>query len=283
MKKKFFTGERMVPEENDRQQLFYEHLNRYKFASTLVKEKEVLDLACGVGYGCEILKDAGAKSVTGLDLSKDAIDYAKRKYSQPGVKFVRGDAIASDLQSNKFDVVSCFEFIEHIDEQDKALKEIKRILKDNGILFISTPNKLTYHEDNKFHKKELNFKQFKMLLKKYFKNIQIYGQFFWFGNFIMNENKSTIFKSQLPTVNLEKSQYFIAVCSNHKIAPPTSSLIATENVDNLDISIGLQPLVKKVSDLVESENELLRIKSSRFFKVWRVYSGIKNVFIKDRQ
>ena len=75
-----FTGERMIPDENRHDAIYAEHLNRYFFASHFVKNRTVLDIASGSGYGSEILQKAGARRVYGVDISEEAIEFGKELY-----------------------------------------------------------------------------------------------------------------------------------------------------------------------------------------------------------
>lgn len=147
----------MIPEINKGQEFYFEHLNRYVFAANYVKTKKVLDLACGSGYGTRILSDAGAKEVIGIDISREAIAYASKKYGNDKTHFKISDALEINLPAKHFDVIVCFEFIEHIVNQEALLKEIRRLLSNDGILVISTPNIATYTDKNKFHRKELGY------------------------------------------------------------------------------------------------------------------------------
>lgn len=86
-----FTGERIVPEKTP-YMCFQQHINRYHFASRLVRNKEVLDIACGTGYGSDYLIKNGAESVIGVDISEEAIDYANNNYKNENLTFIIGDA-----------------------------------------------------------------------------------------------------------------------------------------------------------------------------------------------
>jgi len=121
----------------------------------LAEGRDVLDLACGVGYGSQWLAKSGAKSVLGIDLAADAIEHAKKNYFHPSVSYRVEDATAMEYEQ-QFDLIACFEFIEHIDEQAKVLDGIKRALRPNGTLIISTPRPLDTKRTD-FHVHELDF------------------------------------------------------------------------------------------------------------------------------
>lgn len=141
----------------------------------LTKKKVVLDLGCGLGYGTNYLAKY-SKSCTGLDYSEDAIAYARETYKTDNIKFVHGDAADTKLKSNSFDVITSFEAIEHLKSPARFLKECNRLLKKNGVLVLSTPNKHLSSGVNPFHISELYPEELARMLKQQkFKIISIYA------------------------------------------------------------------------------------------------------------
>ncbi|MFI0435957.1 MAG: class I SAM-dependent methyltransferase [Parachlamydiaceae bacterium] len=158
----------------------YEHIHRYALAKKLVKHKIVLDLACGEGYGASLLAD-DASHVLGIDINPEVISHADDKYKKHNLTFMVGDITQVPLnRDQQFDVIVCFEALEHVGAQDALLKEMKRLLKPDGILIISTPNHPVYSENgmrkNPYHVKELDREEFEELIGRYFDNLIIYGQ-----------------------------------------------------------------------------------------------------------
>ena len=178
-----WTGERYIPTINPAVtglEIHYEHLHRYAFASHFVRDNDVLDLGSGEGYGSYMLAQV-ARKVIGVDIDPDAIEYAKTKYQKENLEFLEGSICNVPLKGEKiFDVIVCFEALEHIEEQERLLSEIKRLLKDDGLAILSTPNKSQYTDEsgnkNPFHKKELYFEEFKQLFEEFFPNIVFFGQ-----------------------------------------------------------------------------------------------------------
>jgi GT2 family glycosyltransferase/ubiquinone/menaquinone biosynthesis C-methylase UbiE len=155
----------------------YEHLHRYAICRESLAGKRVLDLACGTGYGTALLAEAGAK-VTGLDISSEAIKTAKARYQRPGVKFLIGDCYNLPFEDGSFDVIVANEMIEHVDQHDALLAEVKRVLADDGLFLVSTPNKPVYNRykvPNVFHVSEMEIPEFHRLLSRYFDHIQLTG------------------------------------------------------------------------------------------------------------
>ena len=174
-----WTGERFVPWAKEAA-VAYEHLHRYFWAASLVKGKSVLDLASGEGYGANILADH-ASSVCGVDIAEDAVRHASERYARPNLQFLKGSVTRIPLVENHaFDVIVCFEALEHIEQHDELLQEVKRLLKPGGLFLVSTPNKEIYSNGdgppNPFHVKELTFAEFDALLTRHFPDVSYLGQ-----------------------------------------------------------------------------------------------------------
>jgi ubiquinone/menaquinone biosynthesis C-methylase UbiE len=154
-----YTGERMVPEKADAY-TFWEHIYRYRFAARFVSNRRVLDIACGEGYGAAALKQAGAASVVGVDVSPEACEHATRRY---GIETRLGDAQKIPLASASVDTIVSFETIEHVLHPEMFLDECVRVLAPKGQIIISTPNRDAYLQNapkNPYHQNELDEKEF---------------------------------------------------------------------------------------------------------------------------
>lgn len=293
-----FTGERLIPKLNQNTAFYYEHLNRYLFANQLSTNKTVLDCACGTGYGSYIMSKFGkAKHVIGIDISPESVKYAQNNYQTKNVIFQKDNILSlSTIKNNSIDLITCFETIEHIKKPDLALKQFDRILKSNGILVISTPNKDNYLENNKFHLHELNLSQFTKYLHKYFKNVLFLNQKFSFSQEIYPKNTTTkilfnhqdiIFsdsKSYGQKTTETKPEYFIALCSNTKLPKIYRQQFSVDSIDSLDMKHGIIPLENKIfrleRELSKISNELSIIRKSKFYRFWPIYCKVKNIFIK---
>ena len=190
--KKNWTGERLetfIHNENTN-----EHLHRYAQALDIVGDKVVLDIACGEGYGSNLLSGL-ASEVIGVDIDDATVDNAKIKYRHSNLQFLTGSAAEIPCADAYFDVVVSFETIEHHDQHDKMMQEIKRVLKPGGLLMISSPDKF-FHSDkpgykNPYHVKELYADEFKSLLAKYFKNTFYLRQKSFFGSVMIPDIDAT--------------------------------------------------------------------------------------------
>jgi 2-polyprenyl-3-methyl-5-hydroxy-6-metoxy-1,4-benzoquinol methylase/uncharacterized protein YeeX (DUF496 family) len=225
------TGERFVADGTSaHMQVAYEHLHRYLFAREICREKVVLDIASGEGYGSNLLAQT-AKKVTGIDISTDAVSHARGHYRRENLQFLSGDCSRIPLKSGSVDVVVSFETIEHITAQEKFLAQVIRVLKPGGILIISSPDK---HEStdrtghlNPFHLAELYREDFIRLLKARFRNVRPFQQRLIAGSYLAAEDNSAgkvvygTHRGDLRggTFNegVHEGLYSIAVCSNGKL------------------------------------------------------------------
>lgn len=183
-----WTGERLVSAIQD--ETATEHLHRYGLSLAFCRGKDVLDIACGEGYGSSFIADV-AHRVTGVDIDADVISFAQSKYKKANLRFMTGSAFQIPLPDSCVDVVVSFETIEHHDKHDEMLTEIKRVLRPGGLAIISTPDKKHYSDErnfvNHFHVKELTRTEFGELLDRHFKNTQMLSQRICYGSLILPE------------------------------------------------------------------------------------------------
>ncbi|WP_408955470.1 class I SAM-dependent methyltransferase [Natroniella sp. ANB-PHB2] len=175
------TEERVMPKEmNPNNGLLKEHLARYKFASNYTQGR-VLDLACGVGYGTEILLAQGEKikEIIGIDVDQESIDYAQHHYGYPLVEFIVGEGTDLNLveKIGKFDTIVSFETVEHIEDDYKFISNLNKLLKDGGRLIISTPFGQGRDKgcSNPYHYRQYKEEEFKEMLEEYFE-IELFYQ-----------------------------------------------------------------------------------------------------------
>jgi SAM-dependent methyltransferase len=171
------TGERYVPGILGSIQL--EHFHRYLFTLKFAKGRDVLDVASGEGYGSALLSQV-AKSVIGIDIDHEAVAHANGSYGSHTLSFRLGNATELPCDSASADLVASFETIEHLEDHGSFLSEMKRVLRPNGLLVISTPDRPVYAqtltEKNQYHLKELDRLEFQSLLSGFFQNVRIFEQ-----------------------------------------------------------------------------------------------------------
>ncbi|MDB4926964.1 bifunctional 2-polyprenyl-6-hydroxyphenol methylase/3-demethylubiquinol 3-O-methyltransferase UbiG [Mucilaginibacter sp.] len=192
--KKSWSGERL--ETFVFNSITIEHLHRYGIVLSYIENKIVLDIACGEGYGSNLLSSK-ATQVIGVDIDLDTIEEARKKYNASNLTFILGSTDKIPVKNSYVDVVISFETIEHHDKHEEMMNEIKRVLKPDGILIISSPEKTGEISSNPFHIKELSKKEFTNLIGKYFKYHKIYSQKIVHGSLITSEKgNNTTFEYQ---------------------------------------------------------------------------------------
>ena len=234
-----FTGERIVPGKVNAD-LLNEHLCRYRFAEFLVENKVVLDIGSGVGYGSQILA-AKASSVIAVDLSEEAVHYAGNEYPGNNIHRIVGDGHDLPLASGSVDVVVDFELIEHLHRQKDHLLELGRVLRPNGFVIISTPNRIFYTQErnqvNPFHTHEFDFQEYVSFLKPTFGCVRLYFQnhigAVFIGNPALVQEVTTRLQGQVHDLETT-SNYFVAVCSHdEKNQPPVGNFCLLSGAGNL--------------------------------------------------
>ncbi|MDP3975502.1 MAG: glycosyltransferase [bacterium] len=208
------TGEKMIPQHHQENFIYGEHLARYFFATQFTKDKIVLDIACGTGYGTQTLEQEGASKVVGIDIDKETIDYAHQYFPLKNGEYIAADAQSIPFKENEFDVVVSFETLEHIPDYQLFLKEARRVLKPNGILILSTPNNEVYPKGNPFHIKEFNKTELRRELLNYFSTVDLRYQDNFLSNSIYKE-RNDLGEKTFTQRDISGSQlYLIAICSN---------------------------------------------------------------------
>lgn len=233
-----FTGERVIPGQvND--DLWAEHLARYAFAARLADGARVLDIGCGTGYGTAELAQH-AQSAAGIDISSDAIVYAREHYPIGNATFLAASATAIPFPSASFDLITAFEVIEHLENWHELLIEARRLLHPRGTFLVSTPNKLYYAESraregpNPFHTHEFDFAEFRDALAAVFPTVTVLLQnrlesqaFYPHATFVPVDAKLDTSRG-----SPDEAHFFLALCSID-CAPETRSFIYVPRAANL--------------------------------------------------
>lgn len=224
-----FTGERFIPTQSlSSDEIGIEHLHRYHSVIPFIRNKTVLDIACGEGYGTALIGKF-AKKATGVDIDEACIEWASGNYASNNDKlsFIKGSVSSIPLDDNSIDVVISFETIEHVTEADQRLfmLEIKRVLKTDGLLIISTPNTEIYStsndSNNPFHVKEFNREEFRSFLKEHFAHTKFFEQGYEVMSAITGEETSKM--EEVRVINWEREsrktigKYLITIASDKEI------------------------------------------------------------------
>lgn len=156
------------------------HITRYNFIADYVKNKVVLDIACGTGKGSLMIAQAGAAKVTGVDIDDDAVRYAQHRFPHPHLSFSVGNAL--DFKGDdQYDVIVSFETIEHLPDVSAFLRNVNSLLKEDGVFFVSTPISaipLDLKPRNTYHVQEWGLKKFQEVVSEFITVDKSYLQLF---------------------------------------------------------------------------------------------------------
>jgi len=173
------TGERTLPDVPEENYWFRRHLVVYEWIAERVEGLRVVDMACGEGYGYDVLARSAA-SVVGVDANPEAHDHARLRYQRPSLRFER-DLV--ETFSEPCDAVVFLQTIEHVQDPGAILDHFKSMLAPGGTVYVSTPNLLTLappgaeKSDNPWHVKEYRAKEFRALCEAHFAQVEMLGLF----------------------------------------------------------------------------------------------------------
>lgn len=158
-----------------------EHLHRYEeVIKSLSGNEIILDIACGSGYGTHLLSDKSTGKVYGGDLSSEAVNLCKNSWNKDNLSYETMDGANLKFNDDFFDVVVSFETIEHTTGFNEMIEELKRVVKPNGIVYLSTPNiKINSPSGvikNPYHIQEWDYDEFLNILRSHFRKFKLYGQ-----------------------------------------------------------------------------------------------------------
>jgi 2-polyprenyl-3-methyl-5-hydroxy-6-metoxy-1,4-benzoquinol methylase len=222
--------ERFDPREETGTLIDSEHRGRYHWASQMVAGKEVLDAGCGVGYGIEILAAAGAAAVSGADLDPGAVATSRERVGERAAAIVEADLRELPFEDESFDSVVCFETIEHIEGAERALAEMRRVLRPDGVVVVSSPNPDVYIEGNEHHVHEFRPEELAATVGAHFSQVAEYRQDAWLGTTIESASAESALGKTLRTSDrsAEAPTYGIVVGSDSAL-PELASLAAFGN------------------------------------------------------
>ena len=177
-----FVGLKTIHNVPEEQIQWLKHLYAYRYAVSFAEGKSVLDAGCGTGYGVHELSTKATNTIA-IDIWKEGTYYCHQEHCKEAV-FLTASVLNVPFSDNSFDLVVSFQVIEHIDPGmvTNYLEEIRRVLKNNGIFLVSTPNRrlrlLPFQKPwNPDHKKEYDAKELESMIKKVFENVETLGLF----------------------------------------------------------------------------------------------------------
>jgi len=173
------TGERTLPDVPEENYWYRRHLVVYQWIAGQLQGLRAIDMACGEGYGADVLSRAAA-SVVGVDANPEAHEHARLRYPQANLRFVR-DLV--DSFAEQTDAVVFLQTIEHLQDPGAVLEHFRSLIGVDGAVFVSTPNVLTLapkgasRSGNPWHVHEYRLREFDELCKAHFTRVDMYGLF----------------------------------------------------------------------------------------------------------
>ena len=214
-----FTGERVIPGRVD-PDLFNEHLARYRFAAWFLStapNARILDAACGAGYGARELQTRGR--IVSADISAEATSLARTA----SAAVVQASCEALPFADASFEAITAFEMIEHLQHAPAFLSAARRLLRPEGVLLISTPNRAYYAEargtagPNPFHTREYDHAEFTALLKDAFPHVYVWTQNHAAGIVFAPAKAIGGMLDAAPSADPQTSHFFLAACSTQPL------------------------------------------------------------------
>jgi ubiquinone/menaquinone biosynthesis C-methylase UbiE/glycosyltransferase involved in cell wall biosynthesis len=268
-----WTGERYIPGIAGEIEL--EHVHRYLLAREYAENKDVLDIACGEGFGSAILGET-ARSVVGVDIATEAVKHAAIRYRSHHIKFSQGSCAEIPLANDTIDLVVSFETIEHHDEHKAMMAEIKRVLRPKGILIISSPDKKEYsilpNYHNPFHVRELFKEEFEDLLRAYFKNLALISQRIVYGSGILPETGTfrivdyNLKDTSCSHRGLARARYLIAFASDEDLPFLSGGLLEQAPEESETVKSLAAENEKRVSKILPLEEKILQLEEQLHFQ-----------------
>jgi len=173
------TGERTLPDVPEENYWYRRHLVVYEWIAKQLAGKRVIDMACGEGYGTEVLARSAASAV-GVDANPEAHEHARLRYTAANLRYVR-DLV--DNFSEQADAVVFLQTIEHLQDPGAVLEHFRSLIGEAGTLYVSTPNVLTLapkgapRSGNPWHVHEYRLQEYENLCREHFSSVEMFGLF----------------------------------------------------------------------------------------------------------
>jgi 2-polyprenyl-3-methyl-5-hydroxy-6-metoxy-1,4-benzoquinol methylase len=232
------AAEPFVPRVHREHGVSPERRARYGWAAELAAGRSVLDAGCGAGWGTSLLATRAARAV-GVDVAPPLIAAAQRDHGV-GAEFSASDLRNLPFGDGAFDVVVCFETIERVPEPDRALGELRRVLKQDGLLLISAVNRGVYPPGNPLHLHEMTSGELATAVGRHFARVAVHRQQTYLATLLADE---TALAGEDPALALTggvaktattptgAELYAVVAASDGELPPPPARLVLGTDVD----------------------------------------------------
>lgn len=218
-----------------------EHLHRYEeVIKSLMGNETILDIACGSGFGTHLLSTHSTNKVFGGDLSIEAITLCNNSWNKDNLSYEIMNGTKLKFEDNTFDVVVSFETIEHTTMFNEMVKELKRVVKPNGIIYLSTPNSKINSPNgivtNPYHAQEWDYEEFCKIVNKHFNSYKIFGQKY---NRYKNKKpiafyvESLLYRRGIRKIPISFQDKIIVLFGQKSIYPSSKDYIMTNNTSEI--------------------------------------------------
>jgi 2-polyprenyl-3-methyl-5-hydroxy-6-metoxy-1,4-benzoquinol methylase len=283
--------ERFVPATMRGQLIEAEHMARYWYATAFAAGRRVLDAGCGVGYGTEMLARAGAAEAVGVDVAAEAIESAQRDAAD-GARFLVGDIRELPFDDGSFDLVVCFEAIEHVEGHERALAELARVLDDRGVLVVSSPNPEGYPAGNPHHVHELRPDELRAELSALFSHVELRHQQGWIASAVLDDEQMAaasldeldVRVAKLLAGRLGEQPFSIGIASREPLPIAPARMVLTGMVEAKawlgQVRDAERELARAYDELRETRNEV-GLAQQRFEREQREFARVREVLEAD--
>jgi 2-polyprenyl-3-methyl-5-hydroxy-6-metoxy-1,4-benzoquinol methylase len=254
------TPGRFVPESMQGQLVEAEHLTRYAWASQLAEGRRVLDAGCGLAYGAAMLSRAGARETTAIDVAEEIIEVARGQVPE-GVRCEVADVRELPFPDASFDLVVCFEVIEHIDGQDRAFDELRRVCAPGGLVAVSSPNPAAYVAGNPHHVHELTPHELEGQLRRRWPQVRLLQQHNFTASALLDAGSAdAVGGERLDSVTVRKLHERAADEAPYSVALAGDELPAADEIVMLSASFEIRDWVERFraqQSILEAQAEAL--------------------------
>lgn len=253
--------ERFVPDAMRGELVEAEHLARYWWSTGLAKGRRVLDAGCGLGYGTNLLAASGAVEAVGVDIAEAVVEAAAGGAVE-GARFVTVGIHDLPFEDGSFDLIVCFEVLEHVDRAPEAIAELTRVLSPDGVLAMSSPNPDVYVPGNPHHVHEFSPQELRTVLAVHFPHIEVRQQ----HNLIVSSVLEGGAGASVPLEPIPAAEIAQVVAATEDAAPYTIALGSRQPLPSIPVRMVATGLaeVRRWLELYQKQHDILAAQKAYF-------------------